>query len=264
MRLTLALLVLVSCIVVAIIVYALFDAREAARESACQGHLNQLFVAIHKYEFEHGQLPPAFILGPDGQPWHSWRVLLLPYLEEQSVYDRYRFDEPWNGPNNRKLADQIHVEVFQCFSGTDYKRTFNTNILVVVGEGTAFPFETTARSSDFRDGVENTILLLKVADSGIHWMEPRDLQFDSLVFSQEKSDAPAISSFHPTGTAVVFADRLDVYRIPRPLRNETLQALLTIDGGELITRASLIQSDAPRSLVEEAGKMPQQDINTQK
>jgi hypothetical protein len=58
---------------------------------------------MHNFHDTHKQFPPAAIFGPDGKPWHSWRVLLLPYLEQIALYDQYRFDEPWDGPNNKKL-----------------------------------------------------------------------------------------------------------------------------------------------------------------
>ena len=76
------------------LVPAVRTAREAARESACQGTMSQLQGALINYEWTHGHFPPAFISGPDGTPWHSWRVLLLPFLGEEVVYVQYRFDEP--------------------------------------------------------------------------------------------------------------------------------------------------------------------------
>ena len=84
--------------------------RWVVHRSECRNHLKQIGLALHNYHDTYGSLPPAITRGPDGKPWHSWRILILPWLEQQDIYDRYRFDEPWDGPNNRKLhaaADRV-------------------------------------------------------------------------------------------------------------------------------------------------------------
>ena len=62
---------------------------------------------MQKYYDTFKQFPPAAVIGPDGKPWHSWPVRLLPFLDQHLPYFKYRFDEPWNGPNNVKLLDPI-------------------------------------------------------------------------------------------------------------------------------------------------------------
>src|SRR5437016_5175694 len=80
--------------------------QDVAVGSTCSGHLSLLSVGLHNYHAGNGHFPPAYILGPDGKPWHSWRVLILPFIEQQRLYNEYNFDEPWDGPNNRKLASR--------------------------------------------------------------------------------------------------------------------------------------------------------------
>jgi hypothetical protein len=63
--------------------------------------------ALHAYLDQYGRYPPAFVSGPDGKPWHSWRVLLLPYLNEAALYEQYKFNEPWDGPHNRQLLEKM-------------------------------------------------------------------------------------------------------------------------------------------------------------
>lgn len=63
-------------------------------------------MAVVNYESQYGSLPPAYVLGPDGRPWHSWRVLILEFFNSD-LYEEYRFSEPWDGPNNRKLAERM-------------------------------------------------------------------------------------------------------------------------------------------------------------
>src|SRR5262245_10301930 len=106
---------------------AVRNARESAVETACRGTIYKPLLGLLMYHQVHGHLPPAYIVGPDGKPWHSWRVLILPYVFDREIYDRYHFDEPWNGPHNRLLADQIIVKQFQCPSGSNINRTLNTD-----------------------------------------------------------------------------------------------------------------------------------------
>src|SRR5690606_28292508 len=61
----------------------------------CQNNLRQVVLALHGYHVDHGCFPPAYVADAAGRPMHSWRVLVLPYLEEQDLYAAYNFAEPW-------------------------------------------------------------------------------------------------------------------------------------------------------------------------
>src|ERR1700690_1532678 len=88
-----------------------------ARRTECKNHLKQLALAMHNYHDTYGSFPPAYIPDKNGRPMHSWRVLLLPFLEFGPLYDQYRFDEPWNGPHNRELA-KLPIALFHCPTDT--------------------------------------------------------------------------------------------------------------------------------------------------
>jgi len=230
---------------------------ESARATACRGYMGQLQSALTLYAHANGHLPPAYIEGPDGKPWHSWRVLILPYLSEHSVYEKYDFGEPWNGPNNRMLADQIRVDLFQCPSGYNIDSTLNTDYVVVVGDETAFPGSESVALSDIKDGPENTILLVEIADSDIHWMEPRDLSLDALSVQKDGELPDALCNHHPDGPGVVFADKITTYRLQSPMSIEELKSLLTISGSESIRwdsfRGSIHNPGLPERPSQETG-----------
>ncbi len=76
-------------------------------------NIRDLSMALHYYHAQHGSFPPAYIADENGNPMHSWRVLILPYIEERDLYDQYDFDEPWDGPNNSLLHDKV-VDLFNC------------------------------------------------------------------------------------------------------------------------------------------------------
>jgi hypothetical protein len=60
-------------------------------------------LALHNYQDLHGRLPPAVVYGEGNRPLYSWRVLLLPFLEQQALYDKFHRDEAWDSPHNMKL-----------------------------------------------------------------------------------------------------------------------------------------------------------------
>ncbi len=88
----------------------LLPAMNAAHDSFYRAHcihcLFDISMALDTYHQVNGCYPPAYIADKDGKPMHSWRVLILPYLLGGGAHLQYRFDEPWNGPNNKKLLPQ--------------------------------------------------------------------------------------------------------------------------------------------------------------
>lgn len=148
-------------------------------------------MAVANYHETYKCYPPPFIADADGKPMHSWRILVLPYLERNDIYKQYRFDEPWDGPNNRKLADQMPSNY--ALHGCERAGNVTTNYLRVVGDATASPTIRTVNESEVVDGTVNTLLIIENVDSGIHWMEPRDLAFDSMSF--EVGASQGISSW---------------------------------------------------------------------
>jgi hypothetical protein len=158
------------------------SAREASRRSQCLNNIRQLWLACLNYEAKHGALPPAYVADANGKPMHSWRVLILPYLEQQALYDQYNFDEPWNGPNNSKLAGQM-PDVFRCPSseGATGTAATQTNYFVIAGNEAAFPVDRGRQLGEFRDGAAHTLVLVEASGLGVHWMDPRDVALDEVV-----------------------------------------------------------------------------------
>ncbi|HET6328162.1 MAG TPA: DUF1559 domain-containing protein [Planctomycetaceae bacterium] len=178
--------------------------RDAAPRTECKNHLKQIALAMHNYHDVYGCFPPAYIQDRNGRPMHSWRVLLLPFMEFGPLYDEYRFDEPWNGPHNRKLA-ALPLALFRC--PFDNGPTATTNYFVVVGPKTVFPGTKSIAIKDIPDGTANTILLVEAADSGINWLEPRDMSYEEAVRGINPKSGWGISSRHKDGSAqIAFAD----------------------------------------------------------
>jgi len=215
---------------------AVRNARRAAIATAAQGPLNQLQLALLNYHDTHGQFPPAYISDESGTPIHSWRVLILPYVEKRALYDAYDFSEPWDGPNNSKLANEM-PRIFHSPSEQESK-TF-TNIVAITGPGTAFPGSTSTTLSDFVDGPENTILLTEITNSKVPWLQPRDIDSRSTSMINDP-DALSISSAPWRRPYVVFGDQIRAYGVRRNIPPDALKALTTIAGRERITRSRLL------------------------
>src|SRR5262245_48474313 len=94
-------------LIIAMIGAAIWQGEDHARAfrdgPRCRTNLWQLGLALHNYYNEHGHFPPPYVADAAGKSMHSWRVLILPYLGRQDLYDAYDLNEPWNGPSNRKL-----------------------------------------------------------------------------------------------------------------------------------------------------------------
>jgi hypothetical protein len=138
----------------------------------------------------------------------------------------YNFFEPWDGPNNRKLADRM-PRMF-AFSGARQPGNTTTNYLAVVGAETVWPGATTVTTTDITDASSQTILLVESQDANIHWMEPRDLSFANMDF---RIKTPGSINSPYSDPAVVMLDG-SVQRLLPGLQPDTLRALLTIRGGE--------------------------------
>ncbi len=203
------------------------DVQEAFRRANCIGvRVTLIGMALADYHRQNGEFPPAYLPGIDGKPAHSWRVLLLPYLGYDDLYSRYTFDEPWDGPNNGLLADEMPME-YRCPSARN--PGLYTNYVAVVGPETLWPGE---RAVSLK-GIENpwaTIHFVEIADSDIHWMEPRDLTLDEAAVGVNVNSHRGISSNHPGGAScwMLVGER---YFLHDGTSAAVLRAMLTIGGG---------------------------------
>lgn len=203
---------------------------ELSRAFHCESNLRQIGTALAKYQEAYGRIPPAVLLDSSGRPLHSWRALILPYLSDGKYAGKYRYDEPWDGPNNKKLADWS-IEEFSCPNGYRSDRPGLTNYVAIVGPRTAFPPQGKGR---FRkaiiDGLNDTILLAETTTE-FHWSEPKDLDWETMSFELNDPQKPSLSSRDKEGVHVLKANGEPVI-LPSSLSPQTIKAYLTVDGEE--------------------------------
>jgi prepilin-type processing-associated H-X9-DG protein len=196
--------------------------------SDCRNNLRQIGLALQQYHDAYGSFPPAYVADANGKPMHSWRVLLLPYLENRMLYQQYDFNEPWDGPNNRRLAKYC-ITCFRCPHSTS--PFAETNYVVAIGSRTLWPGAAGGSFDDIPDGTPQTVLVVETANSGIVWSEPRDLDASTMNVTINSARGKGISSMHARGANVVMADG-SVRLLPDSMNWEALHALLTRNGGE--------------------------------
>lgn len=139
--------------IIGLLVVLLLPAIQTAngcRRHPCTNNLKQIALALYNYHDAYGCYPPAYVTDSTGKPVHSWRILILPYLEQQRLYNSYDFSEPWDGPNNIKLAAQM-PRIFACDGVTTNGKGL-TSYLAITGEGTAFPGAGSTKMADILDG----------------------------------------------------------------------------------------------------------------
>ena len=212
--------------------FRLLGNKEAARRFRCKHNLQQVAIALHNYHDVYGCFPPAYIADERGRPMHSWRVLILPYMDQAPLYNLYRFDEPWDGPNNSRLAGEVPY-VFRCPTGAGREEGDEewTSYVAIVGATTAFPNDGPAAISEFTDGTSTTLLVVEVVSSGIHWMEPRDLHVTQMAGTINAATGQGIGSAHEGGAHAAFGDG-SVRFLSEQIAAEELRRLRERNDGE--------------------------------
>jgi hypothetical protein len=199
-------------------------------------NLSQLVHAVLNYEQAHGHLPPAYTVDASGEPLQSWRTLILPYIEQNPLYDRIRLDEPWDSSHNRAIND-AHIELFHCPGDNDAKDD-ETSYVAVTGSKTAWGVGKGLGTNQIKDGVDQTILLVEMKHSGIKWAEPRDLDMDNLPPGINKQTLLNSLAIYPGGIFVAFAGG-GVMRVLSTTKPEDFEALTTRDGKEVMDSRGL-------------------------
>src|SRR5262249_10188032 len=131
-------------------------------------NLKQIGLAFHNYHSEHRHFPAAVLYGgKDRKIPYSWRVALLPYLEQQDLYRQYDFNESWDGPNNSKLLDKMPATyAYPNLGGMPSSRT-HPAYFVFTGTGPALATSLRGDSmvqpslEQFNDGSHLTILAVE-------------------------------------------------------------------------------------------------------
>src|SRR5712691_6018975 len=130
---------------------------------------------MHNYSDTYRRLPPAAVCGPDGKPLLSWRVLILPFLAQENLYQGFHLDEPWDSSHNIQLLSRM-PSAYGPYKG-DPPKDGGTYFQAFVGPGAAFEGTKGLTYADFKDGTSNTIMVVEAWDA-VPWTKPEDLTYD--------------------------------------------------------------------------------------
>jgi hypothetical protein len=190
--------------------------------------LKQLNLAsVNHADANGGTMPAVATFDKAGKPLLSWRVQLLPYLDENDLYKEFHLDEPWDSDHNKKLIARMPA----VFRGNNRKlnEQGKTVFLAPTGKGTAWPGGAVALRypASFADGTSNTILFVLADDEhAVEWTKPDDLKIDP--------DKPHAGLGKRAGTFLVGLADGSVHLLKPTISKETLWAAFTPAGGEVL------------------------------
>jgi hypothetical protein len=180
MRLRVVLVVMAAIgLVLALTVRGFRAARESSESLRCENNLRQIGLALQNYHDTFGRFPALWQTDDTGKIAHSWRVAILPFIEANNDFHHYSYSEPWNSASNSKIATRTGFRLYACPADRNHKPGM-TNYVAVVGRKTMWPVGGYVREADLINGLSNTIMVVEIGDSDIHWMEPRDLPVEEL------------------------------------------------------------------------------------
>lgn len=226
-------------IAVALLLPAVKAAQEAAKRAQSTNNLRQLGLAMHIYHDAHRAMPPAYNADKQGKPLLSWRVHLLPYLEQQALYDQFHLDEPWDSEHNRKLIAKIPQTLQAPGSQAGPGKT---NYLGIRGKGAVLSpprkdqwanppdQQRGARFADIVDGTSNTLMFVEVSDAkAVIWTKPDDFEYDP------KQPQNGLIQLRNGGFLAAAADG-SVSFISQVVDSETLLRLFQMNDGKAVDR----------------------------
>ena len=196
------------------------EGKDIAVQSSTNLHL--IGTAMNEYVRDHGDFPPAVFYDKDDKPLYSWRVLLLPYLKEKSLWAQFELDEPWDSPNNKPLLARM-PHAFMPPSQTKPEEPYATHYQVFTGGGAMFDADPnvwphTIQEIASANGTRKTLMVVEATEP-VPWTKPEDLPYSP------DRPLPKLGLFS-SGIHILTANSA-VHRLPSDTDEETLRDMIT-------------------------------------
>ena len=187
------------CVVLAVLVPSIRASRLASLRIHCSNNMKLIALALLNYHDVYKKFPWAITYAADGTAMHSWRVRLGPYLNSEMHFGSYDYRECWNGPTNRLLKDANQGPAFyRCPSAPTSQNQMCTNYVMLIDDRPGKPNGPPNRPGSvppcFDD--KSAVIVVEIADSDIHWMEPRDVLLSELSMKINDRTKRSLSSYH--------------------------------------------------------------------
>ncbi|MBC7852534.1 MAG: DUF1559 domain-containing protein [Pirellulaceae bacterium] len=210
---------------------AVISARGAAARAQSSNNLKQIMLAMHNYHDTYRHFPAAYGMKKDGTKLLSWRVYLLPFLEEAPLYEEFHLDEPWDSEHNKKLISKMPKIFASPSLPEELAKKGMASYVGPVGEKTIFAGSEATSLQKILDGTSNTLAILEAdAEHVVIWTKPDDLPID---WKEPKRGLELWKS----GTSSVFLAGFcdgSVRGISEKIDSALLKKLLQMDDGEPI------------------------------
>lgn len=198
---------------------ALGRVKMAAKRFLSSNNLKQIGLALLNYESAYRKYPKAAITDKTGQPLLSWRVAILPFIDQEELYKQFKLDEPWDSNHNKKLLAKMPKQFGEMGTETAYR--------AFTGKGTMFEQAGGVEISSIRDGTSNTALVIETPDM-VSWTKPDEVPYDPSKPLPKFGEKPFQGGFH-----VLFADG-SVRFLSSKTSDETIRGIITRDGSEFL------------------------------
>jgi prepilin-type processing-associated H-X9-DG protein len=189
------------CFGIAFLIAGVNGAHPNNNSARCINNLKQIGLALLTYHDREQRLPPGQLRDAEGRALHSWRSAVLRDLDLGDIHKQFKWDEPWDSPTNRKLEST--TKIYRCPAESDEVPTTWTNYLAIVGTPKVWPDRGSGKT---RRASQSSILVIESANTGIHWMEPRDLHVTQMAPWLNAKSGQGPSSRHGAGVNVIFTD----------------------------------------------------------
>lgn len=197
---------------------AVSSAKAVSERSASINNLRQIGLAFHNYHDTYKTFPAAIQIGPKNIP-HSWRITLLPFLDQAPLYKQYRQDEPWDSESNKKVLAEM-PSVFRC--PRDQRTSQDTSYFTFVGPETLFGSRK-AIIAQIVDGTSNTILVVE-SKRQVPWTKPDEIEFDS------RQAVMPLGGWYPNGFCLVMFDGRALF-LPQHVDQQLLKYMIMHSDG---------------------------------
>lgn len=187
-----AMFVMLLCggVMVALLVPAIGAARQAAARMQTGNNMKVIGLALHNYHADYHSLPPAYLTDASGNPTLSWRVLLLPYMNEKPLYDQFDLSQAWNSPANAALTSRRPSTFAK--PNDDKLPADHTTFVAVRSPQSILADSTPISFAQVIDGLANTLAIVDHSAKSVVWTAPDDTSPDEFYAAFKQSSAPVL------------------------------------------------------------------------
>lgn len=236
-------------VLVALLLPAVQQAREAARRAQSKNNLKQLGLSLHNYHDTHGHLAIGTIPNEDLKPEDrlSWIVSVLPQLEQSVLHDRIDQKKGWRDDANKEW-NELTLQVLQHPSVYDDRAPAgHTHYVGITGYGKdsaslpvnheragVFGYDREVKFRDVRDGTSNTMAIAEASKRYGAWMAGGDATIRGFSRKPYIKGPDGIGGPHQGGVQAMFLDG-SVRFISENIDDRVLEGISTIGGGEPVS-----------------------------